>query len=142
MPARALVVALLLVLLVPARAAAEPSFAQLPGTSGCVEQDTLSFSQCTEYRSLETASSVAISPDGEFAYVSSPIVNSGSDTLDDNADAISIFDRDPATGALTQLVGTAGCVSNNGEVGCVDGLAMDGVRSIAISPDEIGRAHV
>ena len=42
----------------------------------------------------------------------------------------------PTPGALTQLAGTDGCVSETGSGGdCVDGKALDGANSVAVSPD-------
>jgi hypothetical protein len=71
--------------------------------------------------------------EGENAYLAS-----------ERRDAILIFDRNPATGALTQKPGTAGCVSNTGQSDpmqagtlgqCVNGVAMDGIDSNAVLPD-------
>jgi DNA-binding beta-propeller fold protein YncE len=39
------------------------------------------------------------------------------------------------TGDLTQPAGTAGCVSETGAGPCADGRALDGPRSVAVSPD-------
>jgi DNA-binding beta-propeller fold protein YncE len=40
------------------------------------------------------------------------------------------------TGALTQLVGTDACISEDGAGGdCADGIALNGARSVAASPD-------
>jgi hypothetical protein len=37
---------------------------------------------------------------------------------------------------LTQLAGTSACVSETGSSGaCADGVALDGIRSLALSPD-------
>lgn len=77
--------------------------------------------------------SIAISPDGGSAYVAG-----------ERSDAIVVFSRDPETGALAQLPGTAGCISDTGfsnpmqagtENACQDGSAMDGIDSIAVAPD-------
>jgi sugar lactone lactonase YvrE len=43
--------------------------------------------------------------------------------------------RDPATGALTQPNGAAGCVSQNGAGPCADGHALDGANGVATSLD-------
>ncbi|HEX7058498.1 MAG TPA: beta-propeller fold lactonase family protein [Solirubrobacterales bacterium] len=82
---------------------------------------------------LIEARSVTVSPDGATAYVAG-----------ERSDAVAIFDRDSSTGLLTQKAGTAGCYSNTGESDpsqagtlgdCQDGIAMDGIDSIAILPD-------
>ena len=67
---------------------------------------------------------VAMSPDGRNVYVSS-----------DESDSIAIFDRNATTGALTQPVGTAGCVNEEGLDGCADGRALDGAVGVVVSPD-------
>ena len=128
--------AVLLLVLLPASApAAEFPFAQLTGASGCLSETGSGLDDCFDGRSLETSSSVTISPDGLFAYVTSPHVNSGSDPSNDTGDAISVFSRNPTTGALTQLSGTNGCVNLDGSDGCADGRGLDGVRATVISPD-------
>jgi DNA-binding beta-propeller fold protein YncE len=49
---------------------------------------------------------------------------------------VAVFQRDTTTGALTQLAGTAGCVSQTGTGGtCVDGIALRGAISVVVSPD-------
>jgi hypothetical protein len=77
--------------------------------------------------------SLTIGPDNETAYVAA-----------ERADAILTFDRDPSSGELVQKAGTAACISNTGlsdpmqadTVGdCVNGVAMDGVSSVAVLPD-------
>ena len=95
---------------------------QKPGTAGCISEDG-SGGACEDGRGLLTASRVVVSPDGENVYVASQL-----------SSAIAIFDRDPATGALTQKPGTAGCVSNSGDV-CEKARALDTPRELAISPD-------
>jgi hypothetical protein len=55
-----------------------------------------------------------------------------------------VFDRDPADGTLSQMPGTAGCVSSTGWANpmnpdtlgqCQDGIALYGVNAVAVSPD-------
>jgi DNA-binding beta-propeller fold protein YncE len=69
---------------------------------------------------------VAVSPDGKNVYVSSQ-----------DSNAITIFDRDPATGTLTQKQGMDGCISEGGSEGvCRKGRAL-GVPfdDAVVSPD-------
>ena len=75
---------------------------------------------------------VVASPDGEHVYALS--VGAG----------VSAFDRDAATGELTPILGTAGCINERtrGEPDdpatagqCAPARAMDGAFELAISPD-------
>ena len=115
LPRRALGVAVLLLLLLPGSAnAADFPFAQLSGTG---------FGH-----SVSNASSVTISPDGEFAYATSPLANAAND-------GIFVYDRNPTTGALTPVPGPGGCVRHDGSGGCADGRGLNGVRATVISSD-------
>ena len=66
----------------------------------------------------------AVSADGTSVYVASYF-----------SDAVAVFQRDEASGVLTQLAGSAGCVSNTGSEGCVDGRAIQAVPSVTVSVD-------
>ena len=97
---------------------------QLAGLKGCVSQTGTS-GACTKGRALAGAGGIAVSPDGDHVYAASM-----------GSDAVAAFSRDPSTGALTQLTGRSGCVSQTGSGGsCTDGKALDRARSVAISPD-------
>ena len=97
---------------------------QLAGTAGCVSETGTS-GACADGTALDGARGVAVSPDGTSVYVAAFF-----------SDAIAVFARDPSTGALTQLAGTAGCISETGTGGaCADGAGLDGVRTVAVSPD-------
>jgi DNA-binding beta-propeller fold protein YncE len=97
---------------------------QKAGTAGCVSE-TGTGGACRDGKALEQALRVAVSPDGRNLYVASA-----------QSDAVAVFDRDPATGALTQKAGSAGCVSDDGTGGlCRDGTALDGAAAVAVSPD-------
>jgi DNA-binding beta-propeller fold protein YncE len=94
---------------------------QKAGTAGCSSDNGL----CSEGKGLDGALSVAVSADGESLYVAST-----------NSDAVAIFDRDLASGALSQKAGTAGCISETGTGGaCRDGKALDGAAGVAVSVD-------
>jgi Ca2+-binding RTX toxin-like protein len=98
--------------------------AQFAGTAGCVSE-TGGGGECADGKALGTASSVAVSPDGRSVYVGSP-----------GSSAVAVFARSPSSGVLTQLAGTAGCVSDTGTGGqCADGKALNLAVSVAISPD-------
>jgi DNA-binding beta-propeller fold protein YncE len=78
-------------------------------------------------RVIGDAQSVVISPDGLHAYAT----HFGT--------GLSVFDRDPATGALTQKPGTAGCITDSGKddttaATCATGRVVNGAYSISIDP--------
>ncbi len=116
-----------------ARDQATGTLTQLPGTAGCVSETEgyrLQIGPCAEGRALVGASSVAVSPDGQHVYVASYVYG-----------AVAVFARDQATGTLTQLPGTAGCVSQTGWYYdwrglCAAGTGLDGAVSVALSPDD------
>jgi DNA-binding beta-propeller fold protein YncE len=94
---------------------------QKPGAAGCLSETGAD--GCQGARSINGANDVVISPDGRNVYVASF-----------SSDAVAIFDRDPATGALTQRPG-AGCIAHAGAGNCSPGRALDGPTDLAISPD-------
>ena len=107
---------------------------QLSGTAGCISFDG-SGGTCVKGRGIDAPESLAITHDGKFAYGSSYGAGSGEE-------ALSAYRVLPG-GALAQLVGTAGCFTDDGRQ---DGLAAictvgrtigtgDGT-SIAVSPDD------
>src|SRR4029077_11416173 len=52
--------------------------------------------------------------------------------------AVAIFARNTTTGALTQLSGTAGCVSSDGTGGsCTQARGLQGARTAVVSPDNL-----
>jgi DNA-binding beta-propeller fold protein YncE len=103
---------------------ATAALTQKAGTAGCVSDDGTG-GACQDGTALVGAFSVAAGPDGKSVYVASATL-----------DAVAVFDRDPATGALTQKPGTAGCVSETGTGGdCQDGTALDSAVAVAASPD-------
>jgi DNA-binding beta-propeller fold protein YncE len=98
---------------------------QLPGTAGCVSE-TGTGGDCADGNAIDGPAGLAISPDGKSVYVGSL-----------NSDAVAVFQRDTTTGELTQLPGTAGCVSETGSGGaCADGKALDnGGGGMTVSGD-------
>lgn len=122
---RAIVGAALVALLLAAGAlAAVGELTQKAGTAGCITE-TGSAGACVDGKGMTDPHGMVVSPDGENAYSAS--FTDGS---------IAVFDRDPATGALTQKAGTAGCISETGSGGvCADGKALNGAIALSISPD-------
>ena len=97
---------------------------QLAGTAGCISE-TGTGGLCVDGKGLDDAVHVVVSPDGAHVYAVSQA-----------SSAVTIFSRNSGTGALTQLAGTAGCVSDSGSGGaCVDGTALDGTYGTVVSPD-------
>jgi DNA-binding beta-propeller fold protein YncE len=97
---------------------------QLAGAAGCVSEDG-SGGACADGNALKGPQTVAVSPDGKNVYVATGFSH-----------AVVVFQRNPTTGALTQLPGHAGCTSHSGSEGtCTDGRALNGPTSVAVSPD-------
>ncbi|MDQ2983706.1 MAG: lactonase family protein [Actinomycetota bacterium] len=79
---------------------------------------------CAAARALHAPEFVTVSPDGKSIYVAAQ-----------DADAVAVFARNPATGGFTQLGGTKGCLSEGGASGCTLARGVDAPRSISVSPD-------
>jgi hypothetical protein len=84
---------------------------QLAGKAGCLTPDgssTAGAGTCTVARGLSTESGdghdVVYTADGSMAYIAA----------DGDPASIMIFQRNTSTGALTQLSGTAGCITTDG----------------------------
>lgn len=92
-----------------------------PSSSGCISG--LPIPGCTAGRALSWPDVVAVSPDGKNVYVGSFAGN-----------AVVNFGRNPASGALTQLEGTAGCIALETS-GCATGMVLGNVEGLNVSPD-------
>ncbi len=103
---------------------------QPKGANGCLVDVSSARHDCTHVRALLGpgpiigSEAIAVSPDGKNVYVASS-----------TSDAIAVFQRNPATGKLTQAAGSAGCIAAGGANGCAPGLALDGPNSVAVSAD-------
>lgn len=122
------------------RDAATGALAQLAGTAACIANDTNggpadtpADPECRAGQGLDLPSGVTVSPDGLHVYVTS-----------ENSEAVAVFTRDPATGALTQLAGAGACVANDTDGGpadtpsdpeCAAGHALDTSHGVRTSPD-------
>ena len=102
--------------------AASFEMAQADGTAGCLSNGAAG--GCAAGRGLDGPYELALDPDGKNVYVASPA-----------SSTVAVLARDPATGALTQLAGTAGCVSETGANGCADVYGLATVSDVAVSPD-------
>lgn len=98
--------------------------------TGCIVQDAGASAICTDGRGLEDASGVAVAPDGGHVYV----------TAIDSA-AVTTFDRDGASGALTQT----GCLLDGDggleERRCGGGRNLSYASAVAVTGDG-GRVYV
>jgi DNA-binding beta-propeller fold protein YncE len=94
---------------------------QLPAGAGCISG--LPVPNCANGRALVGPDVVVVSPDGENVYVGSFFGN-----------AVAVFDRDSASGGLTQPSGSAGCIAE-ATSGCAPGLALGAPEGMAISAD-------
>ncbi|HEX6204727.1 MAG TPA: beta-propeller fold lactonase family protein [Solirubrobacterales bacterium] len=92
-----------------------------PPLAGCISG--LPIPGCAAGLALVTPDVVVVSPDGNNVYVGSFFGN-----------AVAAFARNPSTGALTQLAGTAGCIAE-ATAGCTPGTALQAVEGLAISGD-------
>ncbi|HEY5942703.1 MAG TPA: YncE family protein [Solirubrobacterales bacterium] len=95
---------------------------QLPQPlAGCISG--LPVPGCAAGLALVAPDVVVVSPDGNNVYVGSFFGN-----------AVAAFARNPSTGALTQLAGTAACIAEE-TAGCTPGIALKAVEGLAISGD-------
>jgi DNA-binding beta-propeller fold protein YncE len=90
--------------------------------SGCIAGAPLPL--CGSGHALLGADVVVASPDGKNVYVGSFFGN-----------AIAVFDRDAATGALTQPADSSGCLTEAPTSGCTTGIALNAIEGLAISGD-------
>ncbi len=93
---------------------------QLAGEEGCVSEKIV---VCAKVKALQGSEDLAISPDGKDVYATSYPTN-----------AIVELKRE-ATGVLTQLGGSNGCVTTNSIAGCTEATDISGPLGVAVSPD-------
>jgi DNA-binding beta-propeller fold protein YncE len=117
-----------------ARNATTGALTQLAGAQGCLG----SVPGCGQARAFFAGAggvgAVAVSPDGKNVYVGSHRVSTNANQEQSDEGAVSVFSR-AATGALKQLAGKSGCVSNAGFGGCGSAAPLGTLGSIAVSPD-------
>jgi 6-phosphogluconolactonase (cycloisomerase 2 family) len=82
---------------------------QLPGRRGCLGGAPAD--GCASARNVAGARALTLSPDGRSVYVA-------------GAGGLAVFARDEHTGALRQLSGRQGCVTEAGQEGCAAGRAV------------------
>ena len=95
---------------------------QLSRRRGCVRHER--GGSCASARALANPPAIALSTDGKNVYVTSA-----------GSDALSVFARNRRTGALRQLPGASGCLSQRPGGGCLVGRGLNEPTSVAVSPD-------
>jgi DNA-binding beta-propeller fold protein YncE len=97
------------------------ALSQLAGAAGCTSG--LPVPVCASGRALVGPDVVIVSPSGTNVYVGSFFGN-----------AVAVFDRDRASGALTQPGDSTGCIAE-AIAGCTTGIALGAPEGMAISND-------
>jgi DNA-binding beta-propeller fold protein YncE len=92
-----------------------------PSASGCISG--LPIPTCTTGRALQWPDVVVVSPDGKNVYVG-----------DFAGSGVISFSRAGKAGALTQLPGSAGCITEAALEGCAKGTQMNHIEGAAINP--------
>lgn len=77
---------------------------------------------CVAGRGLLGALTSAVTPDGKNVYVATQ-------------NGVASFSRDPDTGRVTQLVGLAGCLNEDGNDGCQPARMVQDASGVVVSPD-------
>ncbi len=99
---------------------------QVSGGGGCIQDPSASSEPgCIVGRALQIPDWVTVSPNGANVYASAF-----------TSQAVDVFSRDSATGALRQLTGSPGCISSSSsETSCSSALALQGAGVVELSPD-------
>ena len=106
------------------RNATTNELANKPEPNGCLTP--VVDATCDDAAMISSLTDVAISPDGLSVYFTTQ-----------DFDGVTIFDRHPTTGVLTQKAGRAGCLSSNPDyydTECGQARAMDEAWDVAVDP--------
>ncbi len=109
------------------RNATSGALTQLAGSAGCITDASAPITGCATARGLANPYFLQVSPDGGGLYVAGY-----------GSDAITVFDRDPATGVLTQPAAPNACVYNSGSTaitGCTAAVGLLGTYHVQVAPD-------
>jgi DNA-binding beta-propeller fold protein YncE len=122
-----------------ARNAATGALRQLAGQAGCLSEER-AVPDCASARGLEGAFGVTVSQDGKNVYVATGfdrrIEGPGVEQTGFDASGVAVFTRNRTSGALRQLAGRAGCVSERPTTSaCADGRALEGALDVRVSRD-------
>jgi DNA-binding beta-propeller fold protein YncE len=104
------------------------AISQPSGKAGCISQTGAG--PCANGHALSPPSGLAVSRNGKSIYVTSYYRTGSSYT-----GAVARLDRNPATGAISQPSGKAGCVSDKGAGNCARGHALRIPQGVVVSPD-------
>lgn len=101
----------------------------MPAETGCIADDISQPPGCTDARGMRDIGQIAISPDGRNLYVPSR-----------GRSSIAVFDRDAASGVVSQKPGVLGCYTSDSAVATQDnctlvGGGLNGAFVVAVSPD-------
>ena len=105
------------------------SLTQLAGAAGCIvdTSNPMGLTGCATARGLKNPYFMQVSPDGGSVYLASW-----------GSNAVPIFDRNTATGALTQPASPNACVYNSGSpaiAGCTAVVGLSGAYDVRVAPD-------
>jgi DNA-binding beta-propeller fold protein YncE len=103
---------------------------QLPGEAGCI---STGLRGCGRARQINRVTDVLVSPDSRHLYLTSSLTSESN-----SRGGIAAFQRDPGTGAVTQLPGRRGCVSATRTRRCLHQPRLAPLDDAAMSSD--GRA--
>jgi DNA-binding beta-propeller fold protein YncE len=101
-----------------ARDARSGAVRQLLGRAGCVSQGGKG--ACAAGRALSLARPIVVTRDGRSVYAGT-------------AEGVATFAREPGTGAISQLPGASGCITELGASGCRRGRGLLVVRALAVA---------
>ncbi len=110
---------------------ADGSLTSIAGADGCIVE-TVAATGCRDGSGLVDPRGLAISPDGATVYNAA---------IGGGAGAVTVFDRSPATGGLTQKAGQDGCLSETGNAGACRASALlqffssNGFGQVAVAPN-------
>ncbi|MFZ2051016.1 MAG: IPT/TIG domain-containing protein [Solirubrobacteraceae bacterium] len=101
---------------------ADGALTQMRGPEGCISAEITH--ECTTGIAVDGSEDLVVSPDGSNVYATS---------FADSA--VVEFEREPSSGALTQLSGGNACITNETISECTTVKSIGGPRGLSISPD-------
>ena len=96
------------------------AISQPAGTAGCISETGAG--PCANGHGLIGTTAVTVDPLGKTVYAT-------------GSGAVARLDRNTTTGAITQPVGAAGCISFDGSGPCADGHGISDMESVVVSPN-------
>lgn len=108
------------------RDASTGKLTEIGGLGGCVDRTGAGPQLCTQGHGMVDASTVTVSPGGTLLTIGTQPLPGG---------GVTVLHRDPATGALSQSAGAAGCVNSDGSDGCGTSRTTDDVYETTFTAD-------